>query len=310
MAGLLQDFINIVSEGSSFQKAYLEEWSKNAYYKKELELLLEFYLNQCGYDLAFLAEAYNFINEMVMEETYYFIQNGTYRHSTFAEVNDRVYQNKEYMTKYMCGLTISDHIWHQHIEMLSYFEAFLGNASGDRYLEIGPGFGQYLLRAIEKDGFKRYLAVDLSEASVQGCKNFIKYRNKARKETVQIALEENMEGKYAVLQKNFFEFDAKEKFDCIVMGEVLEHVEEPLQMLEKISSLLTKDGTAFLTTVINAPAIDHIYLFSTIDEVLEMVKDAGLQVKDYICAVAGNMPLEQALRKKRAITIAMIAEKL
>lgn len=310
MDDLVQNFIKIVSEKNTFQKTYLEKWEKNTDQKDKLELLLEYYQVQCGFNLEFLADSYHFINEMVIEETYYFIKYGTYRNSTFAEVNDQVYQNKEYMTKYMCGLSISDYIWNQHIEMLSYFESFLDHISGIKYLEIGPGFGQYLLRAIERNCFERYLAVDLSETSVQGCKNFINYRNKTRKETMQIVLSENSEGKYAVLQKNFFEFDAKDKFDCIVMGEVLEHVEQPLQMLKKISSLLSIDGTAFITTVINAPTIDHIYLFSTVNEVLDIVENAGLQVKDYICAVAGNMSLEKALKKKRAVTIAMIVKKI
>ena len=309
--GIIEDFIRIVSEKSEFQKKYLNEWYQNNTVKKELEILLEFYQRQYGYSLDFLAESYDFINHMVMEEAYYFAEKGTYRNSSFKQVNEFVYQNEVYMTKYMCGLTISDYIWSQHIEMLHYFEKYIEKVTGRRYLEIGPGFGQFFLRAIQKKRFEKYLAVDLSATSVQGCKDFISYchgRNVAFEKGGIVSA--NSGGEYSVLQKDFYEFESDESFDCIVMGEVLEHVEEPLKMMKKIYSILSKEGTAFITTVINSPAFDHIYLFPTIESVLDMARKAGFNVEDYMCAVAGKVSLEKAIKKRRAITIAMVVKKI
>lgn len=91
--------------------------------------------------------------------------------------------------------------------------------------------------------------------------------------------------------------------------EVLEYVEEPLKMLKKINSLLSHGGKAFITTVINAPAIDHIYLFSTPEEVLDMAGEAGFTVCDYICATEGDASMEKARKKKMTVNIAMILGK-
>ncbi len=114
---------------------------------------------------------------------------------------------------------------------------------------------------------------------------------------------------YRIQQEDFFDFSAEKQFDFIVMGEVLEHVEQPEAMLEKINSLLAKTGRAFITTVINAPAIDHIYLFCSKEEVLDMVQRAGFLVEDCICVTAGDISLEKAVKHKFAVDIAMILKK-
>jgi hypothetical protein len=93
------------------------------------------------------------------------------------------------------------------------------------------------------------------------------------------------------------------------MGEVLEHVEQPFAMMKQIYKLLDEHGLAFITTVINAPTIDHIYLFETIESVLNMAKEAGFQVIEYRCETAGGIKLEKAIKKKQAITIAMFLGK-
>ena len=118
-----------------------------------------------------------------------------------------------------------------------------------------------------------------------------------------------MTDKCIVAEADFFQYKSDEKFDCIVMGEVLEHVERPLQMLEKIYELLNQTGKAFVTTVINAPAVDHIYLFKNIEQVLELAKKAGFKIFDYLCVTEGDISLEKAIKKRRAIDIAMILEK-
>lgn len=93
------------------------------------------------------------------------------------------------------------------------------------------------------------------------------------------------------------------------MGEVLEHVEQPLQMLKRINELLTEDGIAFVTTVINGLTIDHIYLFEDKETILALAREAGFDILDYICVTAGNISLERAIRKNMAIDIAMIMKR-
>lgn len=293
---MINEFIQLVSESNQFQKKLLKDWNINDEEQQELEKILAFYTKEQGYPMEFLADSYNFINTMVMEETYYFERNKTYRFTSFEEVNEKVYQNDGYMKKYMIGLCISDYIWIQHLEILRWFRWNLKNLSEigrDSYLEIGPGLGQYLSKALKYGKFQDYLAVDLSPTSVEQCKKYMTY----------CGIDET---KYCILQKDFFNLSSEQKFDFIVMGEVLEHVEQPLEMMKKIHSLLNEHGRAFITTVINAPAVDHIYLFRSEQEVLAMVQQAGFVVEDHICITAGGIPMEQAVKRRYAINIAMI----
>lgn len=291
---LVKEFISLVSEKNELQKKYLEKWKAEDAERKELGMILQFFMEELGYDMDFITEAYLFINHMVMEETYYFMRNCRYRNSTFDEVKKMVYDNPWYMERYMMGLSISDYIWINHIKILRYFEKNIGCFSG-RYLEIGPGFGQCLVKALMKGGFSEYHACDISKISVERSNRYLKYRNLAEKCNVE--------------EKDFFLYDSEFKFHCIVMGEVLEHIEHPKEMLEKVYGLLEDDGKAFVTTVINAPAVDHIFLFQSIEDVLDMVCDSGFNVYDYMYATEGDVPLDKAVKKKLAVNIAMILEK-
>lgn len=292
---LLYEFIQEVSDKNELQKKYLENWEASVEEKEELSTILQFFMKELRYDLDFIVESYLFINDMVAEETYYFVRNGKYRNSSFEEVNAIVYDNPDYMEKYMIGLSISDYIWINHIKMLRFFSDSLPQLGKGAYLEIGPGFGQYLVKAILSENFEKYKACDISKTSVNRSNKYLKYRG----------LE-----KYCVVEEmDFFQYNTDERFDCIVSGEVLEHIEQPLQMLKKIHELLTENGKAFVTTVINAPAIDHISLFKDIEQILDLAKEAGFKIADYLCVTEGDVPLDKAVKKKRAIDIAMILEK-
>ncbi|MCP4953668.1 MAG: class I SAM-dependent methyltransferase [Proteobacteria bacterium] len=46
----------------------------------------------------------------------------------------------------------------------------------------------------------------------------------------------------------------KETCDAVIMGEVLEHVEEPYSLLERIREVVLPDGFVFVLTCIIAPS--------------------------------------------------------
>ncbi len=76
------------------------------------------------------------------------------------------------------------------------------------------------------------------------------------------------------------EYSKKQSYDLIIMGEILEHVSNPVDMLYLASTLLD-DGVIWLTVPTNAPAIDHISLFKTEQEVFDMIDKAGMQVIEH-----------------------------
>lgn len=292
---VLKQFTEKVSEKSELQRKYLVNWKATDSEKEDLRNILYFFMEELGYGIDYIVNAYLFINTMVMEETYYFIKNGTYRNSSFSDVNKIVYDNPDYMDQYMIGLCLSDFIWINHIKILRYFTDHIASFHGDKYLEIGPGFGQYLAKAVSYGSFKNYFACDISQTSVDRSNRYLKYRGLSEHCFVERA--------------DFFQYEADNLFDYIVMGEVLEHVEQPLLMLQKIHSLLKQTGVAFITTVINAPAVDHIFLFDSIDSVLNIAVDAGFKIAEYFYVTEGDIPLEKAVRKRKAINIAMILKK-
>src|SRR5207247_2892653 len=134
------------------------------------------------------------------------------------------------------------------------------------YLEIGAGHGLYLSKALEiLDKETNFSVVDISHTSIELAKNFID----DSRVTYNLA--------------NIFDFKIDSLFDFITMGEVLEHVEDPLKLLSKLNDLLTPEGIAFITTPTNAPAIDHIYLFKNVEEIRTIIKLAGFDIISKKC---------------------------
>jgi len=128
-----------------------------------------------------------------------------------------------------------------------------------------------------------FSVVDISHTSIELAKNFAS----DNRVTYNLA--------------NIFEFEATSLFDFITMGEVLEHVEDPLQLLLKLNSLLALRGVAFITTPTNAPAIDHIYLFRNVDEIRTIIKLAGLEIISEKCFFSEDVSPEDAEKLKVAI---------
>jgi 2-polyprenyl-3-methyl-5-hydroxy-6-metoxy-1,4-benzoquinol methylase len=69
-------------------------------------------------------------------------------------------------------------------------------------------------------------------------------------------------------------------FEAGICAEVLEHVPDPAALLTALRSRLALGVPAFLTAAINMESVDHLYLFRTDDEVVELVERAGFQVQE------------------------------
>ena len=76
--------------------------------------------------------------------------------------------------------------------------------------------------------------------------------------------------------------------DWLVSVEVLEHLEDPVRFLRGLRALLNERGKAFVTTALNAPNADHIYLYRNAAEVCVQLDAAGFAIEQYFCALAGK----------------------
>ena len=241
-------------------------WELGAAYVADTEGFLgryESYLSGRGRSLDQAVDSYlRFVGDMVVERVEY-LSTGKYRHTSFEEVNRSVYNNPDVMAYHMEGLLLSQFLWRHHYEMLVYFrrtvEPFAARIGS--YLDVGAGHGIYV------DAFAELArpgctidVVDISPTSLEMCKQLVKAPV----------------SRY--LLKNIFDFTPEKPYDFITMGEVLEHVEDPVGLLQRLRQLLADDGRVFITTPTNAPTIDHIYLFRDTAHIREIISAAGFEV--------------------------------
>ncbi|WP_420316452.1 class I SAM-dependent methyltransferase [Ekhidna sp.] len=228
-------------------------------------------------NIDYAIECYLHMLADVTFDTIDFMRTGKYRSSSFEEVNKRVYDNPDIMEYYMYGLLLSQILWTQHYEILRHFNKIIKkNKLVRNYLEIGAGHGLYLSEAIEIVGKEaNYDVVDISASSISIAKEM------ARGKDVNYYL------------SDVFKFHPNKKYDFITCGEVLEHMEDPASLLNKIASMLSEKGKLYITTPTNAPAIDHIYLFTNAEEIREIIYLSGFEIVEETCFYSEKLEKEQ-----------------
>jgi 2-polyprenyl-3-methyl-5-hydroxy-6-metoxy-1,4-benzoquinol methylase len=228
-------------------------------------------------------------------ETVQFISTGEYTSKTFEEVNQRVYNNPAVMEYYVHGILMSQFLWTQHYNILLFFNKIITENRHciGRYLEVGGGHGLYASEAIEIIGDKAsFDLVDISQSSIELAKKMIG----------------NSRVTYTL--SNVFDYSPDLKYDFITMGEVLEHVESPVDLLKKLHELLSDDGKLFITAPTNAPTIDHIYLFNNADDIRSVISSAGFEIEREFSIYADEVPPDVAEKFKVAMMYACVLHKM
>jgi len=249
-----------------------------------------------GADITRFVEDYRWLCDMVLQEEIHFRRTGRYRLSTFEEADAQVYSNREFMTRYMNGLLASQLWWSNHTEMLHYFrDAFVaGNPQNFSHLEIGPGHGLFLYLAASSPKCGSATGWDISDASLANTREALS----------------SMKLDRAVDLRKVNLFDApSEQFNSIAFSEVLEHLEVPQDALAILHRLLSKDGRIFINAPINSPAPDHLFLFETPEQMVDMILDAGFVVESTRFAPCTGATLERARKRKLSISAGVIARK-
>ncbi len=294
MPKLTDKLIADISEKNPLQKVYLKELLENDIRDEEitdLENILNLLCKE--HTIEELADAYLLLVGDTMEETAFFLQNGHYRYSTLAEVDEKVYQNTDYMSKYMLGLMLSGYLWKNHLAINRYFKEAISSFSGKNYLEIGPGHGRYFLEAINLGAFDHYTGVDLSPSSIELARSFI--------ETNKVPDAKP----YSLICADITTFEFDSLFDGVSISEVLEHVEDPRSLLKRIHEITKEGADVYVSVPINAPEIDHIYLFKSNEEVFKMVEEENFAIKDSFYVTSNGVSYEKAQKKRIAVNLAM-----
>jgi len=254
------------------------------------------YLNKNGKTLNYAVDCYLKMLADIAYEHIKFLESGKYSSSSFNEVLQRVYSNPQVMEYYMHGLLLSQFLWEQHYHILKFFTKGILQRKKqiNRYLEIGAGHGLYISEAINllnKDTL--FDLVDISETSLNMSKEFID-----EKERVNF------------YKEDIYQYNKLSYYNFITMGEVLEHVEKPRELLLKVNSLLCEGGEAFITTPTNAPAIDHITLFSNVQEIRDLMKKAKLEITEEVVLPSEKVTEEVANELKITILYGAFVKKI
>ena len=221
------------------------------------------------------------VNDMRVEGMY-FKKHKKYSCQNQQQAYEKVYSNKAVMDYYMNALLLSQLLWIHHFKMLMFFSAQLNKEfliNTKTVLDIGPGHGffSYLITENLKS-LNAIDIVDISDGSLEMTKAIIGNGN----------------GKIKYFNRDIFKYQSIEKYDLIILGEVLEHLDEPLLILKKLHEILSPDGYLWLTTPTNAPALDHVYLFRTRDDIVQLLKRSGFKVELEFGCFAEEVPDEIA----------------
>ena len=152
------------------------------------------------------------------------IYNSIYKHSAQIGGYDRyVRYSNEIKTKK--GKAAINYLINEE-DTYKYIYRYLINLDNCRelkILEVGSGLG-YFTYALSQDGFN-ILGIDLSDDAVKKSTNA-----------------------FSKLYKSVDFNDIDERFDIIILTEVIEHVSDPVQFLKDLKRVLVKGGEILLTT--------------------------------------------------------------
>ena len=253
-------------------------------------------LRAAGARLPTYLDDYRWLCGMLLEEELFFRREDRYRLSTFADAERTVYADRLFMGRYLNGLLMTQLWWQNHSVVLRYYrDVFLpGNRRNYRHLEIGPGHGLFLILAASAANAGTIAGWDVSPASIAA--------------THEAMLAMGASRPFDLCLVNMFEAPA-EQFDSVTFSEVLEHLEDPASALAAIGKLLAPDGRAFIHAPVNSPAPDHLWLFRSPEEIVDLVQKSGLVIEDTLFAPATGATLALARNKALTISTVVVARK-
>ncbi len=258
------------------------------------------YLDSQNIPIEYAVESYLEMCHNMLKSQVSFMRTGKYPVTEHGEAIDEVYDNEEGMKSYMIGLAISQFLWRTHFEMYDFLRNAVSHycPTADKYLEIGPGHGLFLKEAVRYlPSSSKAVVVDISPVSIAITKSIMNYFFPGSKQL-------------QFYQCDMLHMNLSHKYDFVTMGEVLEHVGFPDKLLLKLHDLLSHKGKAFVSTCVNAPAIDHIYHFKHVDEIREMLNKCGLDIEDELVLPVEKMPMEEIVEKKITINYCALVKRV
>lgn len=209
-------------------------------------------------------------------EALYFARHGNYRRTNIEEVIREVYSNPAYMKMYIEGLLVSQLYFNNHFRVLSVFaNQFLKGYEAKSVLEIGPGHGLFLLHAAVAFSDCKCFGLDISETSLQTTRGVFE----------RMKLADRLELEIRDVAKST---GPQRTFDVLILSEILEHLENPGEILDNLSQFVDRQSRIFINVPVNSPAPDHIFLWQSPEALEDFLQGHALEiVAKWHCPMTG-----------------------
>jgi 2-polyprenyl-3-methyl-5-hydroxy-6-metoxy-1,4-benzoquinol methylase len=279
MTGEFGRILELVFAKNPLQKKTLEPFLSNAapvYWERAEEFARQTValLEAKGLDAGYLVDAYLKLCADMLREQILFHKTGAYSTREASQAYENVYSQPDRMAAYMHGLALSQFLWPNHYAMYDFFlTQSAGLADVSSILEIGPGHGLYLSAAARLFPQAALEAIDISPVSLAIARQTVEHMaGPGRCGFLLAGVEDLTPGARSY----------------IILGEVLEHLDDPAGALTRIRTSLAPGGRLFLTTCANCPAIDHVYLFESVGHIRQELTMAGFAVEAELALAARN----------------------
>lgn len=205
-----------------------------------------------------------------------FERDGVYPDVSYDDAARAVYLNDGYMaSEYLPGLLLSHYLWTHHFHMLRFFDSAFASsmevAGAREFVEVAVGTGIYSRRILRLLPRSTGVGYDVSPA----VKRF------AEDHVGRFGMGDRFRVRLQDIRR-----DRPDPCRWLVCVELLEHMDDPTALLQALRELLAPGGRAFITTAINAPSADHVYLYRDPGEVVEHLEQAGFGLEQSFTAPA------------------------
>lgn len=280
----LQKIIDLIAHENPLQKKRISKFLENQNHEywefsEELSRTLNHSFLNDNESRSQAAQAYNKMCMDFLKEQIRFRKTGIYRIDDASLAFQQVYDDPKVMRYYMVGLLISYLFWPNHYELFKFFKDNLPSSDKIKnYLEVGVGHGLFTSNMIRRYPTVDAVAVDISETSILTSREILR--------TFQID-----DKKIKFIHGDYLTVNFQEtSFDFIIMGEVLEHVNNAPDFMQRTKELLKKDGVIYLSTCANSPALDHVYHFKSVDEIRNLILISGFEILKDLALPAEDVP--------------------
>lgn len=261
------------------------------------EAMAEVVLRLAGDRAEQVAVDYRWLCGQIREEEINFARTDAYRYSSFEQTNAHVYSDDVFMERYMHGLLYSHVLWYMHLSSLHFFRGRLAARvfPGGRVMEVGSGHGLLIYLALVELGMAEAVAWDISPISLEQTRAALSLLGAADR------------ARYAIQDMHKVE-PGGETFDLIILSHLLEHLDDPIDALQKLRHTVAKGGHLFVNIPLNAPMPDHLVLLRDPDEAVDLITKGGFRVIEIASHTTQAATLPRALKRQIAVTCSIIAE--